>query len=85
MYIRSSNKEIIYSRTYQRLQNFFADVSAIFSQGMFILWFIISKVNENLSKKEIITKVMKDTNSEEYNLPKITHDYKLIRDVRKTS
>jgi hypothetical protein len=50
----------------------------ILEQGMFFLWLIVHKVNEKLSSKEIISKVMKYSNSKEYNLPKLVYDYKGI-------
>jgi hypothetical protein len=50
----------------------------ILEQGMFFLWLIVNKVNEKLSSKEIISKVMKYSNSKEYNLHKLVYDYKGI-------
>jgi hypothetical protein len=58
-------------------------MSGIIDQGMFLLWLIIFKINENLSSKDIISKVMKYTNLKEYNLPKIIYDYKGIVESKK--
>jgi hypothetical protein len=85
IYLRSSNKNIIYSRNYQKLPSYFTDMSGIIDQGMFLLWLIIFKINENLSSKDIISKVMKFTNSKEYNLPKIIYDYKGIVESKKSN
>jgi hypothetical protein len=83
IYLRSSNKNIINSRFYQKVTSFFADMSIFIEQGMFLLWVIVFKINENLFSNDIISKVMKYTNSKEYNLPKIIYNYKLIVESKK--
>jgi hypothetical protein len=77
-YIRSSTKYIIYERTYQKITDFIANMTGILSQGMIVIWVVVSSINQNLSYKHLINKTMRYKDSKKFNIGKMSQYYKQI-------
>jgi hypothetical protein len=77
-FIRSSFRYKIYQRNYMKITDFIANMTGILSQGMIVIWVVVSSINQNLSYKHLINKTMRYKDSKNFNIGKISHDFREI-------
>jgi hypothetical protein len=62
VYIASSNKVTQFSRSYQKIPSFLADVTGLLSQIAFILYFLVLPINERNLTQTVLNSAMKYPN-----------------------
>ncbi len=66
----------IYRRIYQKLTDYLADMTSLLSQGILLIMFVVTYLNEKAAYQKVIDSYMKYKDSTRYSLKKMIKKFK---------